>query len=483
VDVLAEDAFRLASLSDDELRSALARLQAWKVKLGLDVQAGDLWPSAAGGDGQRLETILARCQRLGGKISYVTMLNACAKLRPLSGPDSSASILASFIAQQRTRHPEMIFGLGEAYPGVPAAELTVWLARVDQELASHGGPGLDFFRLKFDWADERLLALGQERWSGLKAIEHCCWTREIRFGLVFWAATQDRLAKLNLASDASWYLATLHQAHEYLYFSRFFPDQIVLQGGEQAHCAVLPETDEWTFTRLVRDFSRRILSTRVLDEVSLYPPVGHRTGNLLLDWDFQQDPGKTASDLSGHGIDLPLKNVRWEKTGERSGIGMLKGAALAIENPRAHIPLENAYTLICWLYPRGLGNNARLVQWSQRFVLRIEPGRERYVANLSANKTSVRLEGGEEAVKYRSWQHVAVVWDGQVLQFWLNGELVSQIRAPCRMDVGTDEFMLGRGYDGLIGGVKLYQSALPARVIHADYLKTRKPVENSGRQR
>jgi hypothetical protein len=59
-------------------------------------------------------------------------------------------------------------------------------------------------------------------------------------------------------------------------FSRFFPDQIVLQGAEQAPAAALSKTDKWTFTRLVRDISRQILSMRVPDEVSLeasHPPV------------------------------------------------------------------------------------------------------------------------------------------------------------------------------------------------------------------
>jgi hypothetical protein len=60
---------------------------------------------------------------------------------------------------------------------------------------------------------------------------------------------------MGFADESTWYVSIMHQGHAYA-MVQGKPDQYVIESwiGEPPRC--VPETDEWTFTRSVRDFCR-----------------------------------------------------------------------------------------------------------------------------------------------------------------------------------------------------------------------------------
>jgi hypothetical protein len=79
--------------------------------------------------------------------------------------------------------------------------------------------------------------------------------------LIYWAADYPRLDRLKLADDSTWYISVMRQGNDYAFVGGS-PDQYVIESWIGAPSRPAPETDEWTFTRSVRDFCRRFVPER-----------------------------------------------------------------------------------------------------------------------------------------------------------------------------------------------------------------------------
>jgi hypothetical protein len=95
-------------------------------------------------------------------------------------------------------------------------------------------------------------------WPEVKKLEQACRARKIPFSLLYWAADYGHLEKRNLADDATWYLGVMRQAQDYLLVDGR-PDIMVIESWVGAPSRAVPEGDEWTFTRSVRDFARKFV--------------------------------------------------------------------------------------------------------------------------------------------------------------------------------------------------------------------------------
>ncbi|MEO6786845.1 MAG: hypothetical protein ABI318_11990 [Chthoniobacteraceae bacterium] len=60
--------------------------------------------------------------------------------------------------------------------------------------------------------------------------------------------------KHGLADESTWYVAIMQQGYDYASVGGR-PDQVVIESWIGAPSRCTPETDEWTFTRSVRDFA------------------------------------------------------------------------------------------------------------------------------------------------------------------------------------------------------------------------------------
>jgi hypothetical protein len=249
---------------DEELRAWLPMIEHWGLKLGLEVGAVKPW----GATGQRTFDVerktWERFQLLGGPIYALAMDEPlCCVRKDLQKPDAYAiEETANFVALVRKNYPGFRIGDIEPYPFLQREELLVFLDGLQARLKEMKVRGLDFFRLDVDWNH---FTVGNQiyagNWPDVKKFELACRQRKLPFSLIYWAADYGRMKQLNLADDATWYVGVMQQGYDYAFVGGA-PDEYVIESWVGAPSAAVPETDEWTLTRSVRDFSKRFVRER-----------------------------------------------------------------------------------------------------------------------------------------------------------------------------------------------------------------------------
>ena len=246
---------------DEELRAWLPMLQRWGLKLGLEVGAVKPW----GTTGQKTfdieRKLWDRFQALGGRI-YALALDEplCCVRQDLKKPDAYAvEQTAQFIALVRQHYPEVQVGDIEPYPFLQVTNLISWIDALQARLKELNARGLDFFRLDVDWNH---FTIGNRiypgNWPQVKELELACRRRKVPFSLIYWAADYGKMDSLKLADDATWYVGIMRQGYDYAFVGGA-PDQFVIESWVGAPARAVPETEEWTFARSVRDFSQRFV--------------------------------------------------------------------------------------------------------------------------------------------------------------------------------------------------------------------------------
>jgi hypothetical protein len=99
-------------------------------------------------------------------------------------------------------------------------------------------------------------------WPEVRKLERYCRQKKIPFSLIYWASGYPGLAKKGLADDSTWYVSLMQQGYDYALVGGS-PDQYVIESWlDNAPSRSVPETEEFTFTRSVRDFSQRFAKKR-----------------------------------------------------------------------------------------------------------------------------------------------------------------------------------------------------------------------------
>jgi len=247
--------------SDDELRAWLPAIERWGLKLGLEVGAVKPWGTTGAKVFEIERRMWDRFQALGGKVHALAMDEPlCCVRKDLKKPDSYAvEETAQFIALVRKHYPGVRIGDIEPYPFVQVADLVAFIDALQDRLKTIGVRGLDFFRLDVDWVN---FVVGKPgNWADVKKLELACRARKIPFSLIYWAADYGHLKSRGLADDPAWYVGVMRQAHDYLMVNGR-PDQFVIESWVGAPSRAVPESGDWTFTRSVRDFARKLVNPR-----------------------------------------------------------------------------------------------------------------------------------------------------------------------------------------------------------------------------
>ena len=150
----------------------------------------------------------------------------------------------------------MLIGDVEAYPFTPLPDLIRWIESLEKRLAQLHVKGLDFFRLDVDWVCFTIRNQGS--WREVRKLEQYCRDRKIAFSLIYWASDYPDASRRGLADDATWYVSMTQQGYDYAAVDGS-PEQYVIESWLEAPSRCLPETGEFTFTRSVRDFSRKFV--------------------------------------------------------------------------------------------------------------------------------------------------------------------------------------------------------------------------------
>lgn len=242
--------------TDDELRAWFSLVRQWRLKFALEVGAVKPW----GLTGEKTFAVQRlqwdRFRTLGGEIHAIAMDEPllCCRMHIHQSDDYAVQETANFIALVRQHYPEMLIGDIETYPSIPLEDHFRWLDTLQKRLAEMQVRGLDFYRLDVNWAE--FVVFNRGSWPEVKKLEQYCRQRKLPFSLIYWASGYPPLAKCGLADDATWYVSVMQQGYDYA-LVQGSPDQYVIESWLEAPSRSTPETELWTFTRSVLDFTRK----------------------------------------------------------------------------------------------------------------------------------------------------------------------------------------------------------------------------------
>ena len=241
--------------TDDELKAWFARMNEWGLKFAMEVGAIKPWGLTGEKTFAAEKPLWERVERLGGRIYAIAMDEPllCCREHIHKPDDYAVQETASYIALVRKHYPQILVGDIETYPSIPVADHIWWIEALNKRLAELGVRGLDFYRLDVNWAN--FIVQNHGSWPEVKKLERYCRSRKLPFSMIYWASGQPLLKQMALADESTWYVSIIHQGHAYA-MAEGTPDQYVIESWIDAPPRCLPEADEWTFTRSVRDFVR-----------------------------------------------------------------------------------------------------------------------------------------------------------------------------------------------------------------------------------
>lgn len=243
---------------DEELQRWFGMLKQWDIKLALEVGALKEWGRTGEKTFNVEKPIWDRLQRLGGNIYAIAMDEplVCTREKIHESDEYASQETANYIALVRQHFPDILIGDIEAYPSISVEEHQKWIEGLEKRLAELKVRGLDFYRLDVDWIRFNVQQKGS--WRDLKRLEHFCRGRKLPFALIYWSSGYPAMQHRGLADDSTWYTSIMQQGYDYVTVDGR-PDHYVIESWVGAPSKMVPDSGDWTFTRSVRDFTRKFV--------------------------------------------------------------------------------------------------------------------------------------------------------------------------------------------------------------------------------
>ncbi len=193
-------------------------------------------------------------------------------------------------------------------------------------------------------------------------------------------------------------------------------------------------------------------------------------------YSFDAGESEVAEDLAGE-HDGTLKNTEWVK-GKYGSAVYLDGSDDYVEIPdNPELQLREEFTLEAWVRPDRKEDNEVVIskEASGSYSYQLFAGGEE--DGVPEGFLGYEPEGSEEvqakaSLQPKTWNHLALTYDGANLRLYVNGELVdTELSSPGQASVGPlilggndgEEFFKGR-----IDEVRVYERALDAGEVAAD---------------
>ena len=211
------------------------------------------------------------------------------------------------------------------------------------------------------------------------------------------------------------------------------------------------------------------------------PPPPTETGGLVAAYGFNEGSGVSVTDLSGSGNSGTATGTGWSPSGKYGKALSFDGTSSIVTIPDSNsLDLSSGMTIEAWVNPTAVGADA----WSWRtVVLKEQPAGMAYA--LYANNGSARPAGqvniggeqnalGVAQVPVGTWTHLAVTYDGDSLELYVNGLQVGSktqsgfiLASDGPLRIGGNA-VWGEYFAGLIDEVRVYNRALSRDEITAD---------------
>jgi hypothetical protein len=147
---------------------------------------------------------------------------------------------------------------------------------------------------------------------------------------------------------------------------------------------------------------------------------------LVAAFSFDTDGGAVAPDDSGHGRDGAVRGAVWTAHGRHGGAMAFDGVSSVVEVPQEEsLDLRDAMTLEAWIRPSdGRAHEPAIVSHAGN-VYYIEQSSPFQFSGGGRFGGVARYARTVEPVPRDEWTHLATTYDGQVIRFYINGELAA----------------------------------------------------------
>jgi hypothetical protein len=191
-------------------------------------------------------------------------------------------------------------------------------------------------------------------------------------------------------------------------------------------------------------------------------------------WNFDEDSGDVASDLSGGKNDGAISGVSLTSgiTGNALSFTGEKNSYVEIHDS-ASLGMTDAMTISAWINPDKVTSYDRIVAkphgkfaspHNMYSLIFDNAGHARFEGCIGERKTGIN---GVSKIPLNEWTHIAATYDGLRLKLYMNGNLESTKDVTggiCTNDmpiyIGCNVFYSGENFNGIIDEVRIYNYAL-----------------------
>jgi glucose/arabinose dehydrogenase/chitodextrinase len=233
-------------------------------------------------------------------------------------------------------------------------------------------------------------------------------------------------------------------------------------GGAQSHSITVPATNQ----------------SYTANFTAAQAPSG-----LAASWGFNENTGTTTADGSGNGNTATLVNAPTWTAGQTG-----HGSALSFDGTNDNLTVPNstslniagsAITLSMWLKPTAAGGDHALIGkfWNAgmtspyyQYGIEMQSGNTVPVFEVGTS-SGLRETSLGSAISTTAWTHLAIVFNGTQVQFYVNGALVSTKALSATLTARTNIMRMGADaspgqyYKGLLDDVRIYNRALSASEV------------------
>jgi hypothetical protein len=245
------DHWLLAYRSFLNLTNMLSKLRTWHIDLGFESGAVKEWGCTANVTFAVTSQAMGLVTTNGGAVKWIAMDEPLLQTSACNCTDAGIiTQTVAYVKLLREKSPGLIVGDIEPWPYFRYPRLTNWITGFSQQ----AGFDLAFLHLDVDLGIARGASPDLSILSEIPQIAAFCKSRGIPFGVIIWQSdVQSPLDSNQAFYDNSLYWAQiLHSVSDM--------DHAIVQSWEQYPDQNVPDSQPYTFTRLLRDYTATIAS-------------------------------------------------------------------------------------------------------------------------------------------------------------------------------------------------------------------------------
>ncbi len=217
----------------------------------------------------------------------------------------------------------------------------------------------------------------------------------------------------------------------------------------------------------------------ILLAIALLVPVQAQEDGLVAEWHFDEGSGNILKDSSGNGNDGTIYGANFME-GKFGTALNFDGIDDYVEVPNSNSLNPQAITIEAWILPRSYGSNSgNIVSKASNSGYRVRTNSDGILAWI--DRDNINTLGSKMVITLNVWSQVVVTGDASGLAIYINGvrdaknsKAYGHSETPNDLIIGSCLDFGGEFFNGSIDEVRIYNRALGAEEIKANYETGRK---------